>query len=231
MNPFAKESKQLSIFVTAGYPKIDSLGPQLQLLSSKGVDFVEVGIPFSDPLADGPVIQETSAVALENGMNLKLLFDQLKSIEPDLPLVLMGYLNPVMAYGLKPFLKDCQECDIQAVILPDLSPEIYERFYQNEFTKYGVSPVLLITPSSTEDRIRNAAKLCSNSFVYLVSSHSITGGASTWTEEQLKSFESIVSKCGNTPVFIGFGIRTKDDIRKVHSVCNGAIIGSAYLKA
>ena len=136
MNPFKKQNKQLSIFVTAGYPRINSLPDQLSTLENEGIDFIEVGIPFSDPMADGPVIQNTSEIALKNGMNLTLLFEQLKQRKTSIPVVLMGYLNPVLAFGIDKFLQECKEVSVYTVIFPDMSAEIYERFFQHQFEKY-----------------------------------------------------------------------------------------------
>lgn len=231
MNPFKQEHKQLSIFITAGYPDLESLPNQLSLLEDHGVDFIEVGIPFSDPMADGPTIQKTSDIALKNGMNLDLLFDQLLERNSTVPIVLMGYLNPVIAYGLTRFLKACSEVNVASVILPDMSLEIYERFYQTAFEEYGVTPSFLITPSTGADRIAKISETCRNSFVYLVSSNATTGKNISFDQDQTSDFHRIQSACGTTPLFMGFGIDSKEKVDYVHSVCDGAIIGSAYLKA
>jgi tryptophan synthase alpha chain len=231
MNTFKKNKKQTSIFITAGFPKLESLNSQLELLESNGVDFVEVGIPFSDPLADGPIIQATSETAIQNGMNLELLFEQLMARTTAIPIVLMGYLNPVLSFGIERFLKACINVRITSVILPDMSIEIYERFYQADFEAAGIFPSFLITPESSDERIRKTAKLCANSFVYLVSSNATTGGKNAFNDEQLTRFFEIKNACDNTPMFIGFGIHSAEIVGKVQSVSDGAIIGSAYLKA
>jgi len=231
MNPFKKTHKQLSIFITAGYPKLDSLNEELNFLESNGVDFVEVGIPFSDPMADGPTIQATSDLALNNGMNLTLLFQQLKERTSSLPIVLMGYLNPVLSYGVDRFLKSCNEVGIRTVILPDMSLEIYNRFYRDQFEEHEVVPCFLITPTSSPERIRTISEACRNSFVYLVSSNATTGGVSSFHSEKAKTYQSIQKICGDTPMFIGFGIDSKEKVQFVQNVCDGAIVGSAYLKA
>ncbi|MFK7785402.1 MAG: tryptophan synthase subunit alpha [Crocinitomicaceae bacterium] len=231
MNPFKKETKQLSIFVTAGYPEINSLNEQLNVLESNKVDFAEVGIPFSDPMADGPTIQQTSEVALKNGMNLEMLFEQLSERTSILPLVLMGYLNPVLSYGIERFLKSCNEVGVRSVILPDMSLEIYNRFYRDQFEQHEVYPCFLITPTSSAERIRKISEACKNSFVYLVSSNATTGGVSSFHPEQAKNYSAIREICGDTPLFIGFGIDSKEKVQFVQNVCDGAIIGSAYLKA
>lgn len=231
MNSFKKHTKQLSIFVTAGYPKIDSLPEQLTLLEAHGIDFVEVGIPFSDPLADGPTIQQTSEIALKNGMNLELIFEQLNNRTSKIPVVLMGYLNPIIAFGIKHFLESCKHVGVQSVILPDMSLEIYERFYRSQFEQYGVFPCFLITPKSSKERIERISAVCKNSFVYLVSSNATTGGTSSFGASQAKRYQSIHALCKNTPMFIGFGIDSRKKVEFIQKVCDGAIIGSAYLKA
>ena len=230
MNPFIKSHKQKSIFITAGYPKIDSLSGQISLLEKHNIDFIEVGIPFSDPLADGPTIQQTSEIAINNGMNLSLLFDQLKNIKTKTPLVLMGYLNPVLNFGIEKFVIACKECGISSVILPDMSLEIYERFYQSIFEQYELPVSFLITPHTEISRMKKIAKECRKSFVYLVSSNSTTGTDSKLTLNE-DSLNSIYDLMGETPLMIGFGIQTKVDIENVHQFADGAIIGSAYLKA
>ena len=230
MNAFIKDKKQLSIFTTAGYPEINSLQHQISLLTEKGVDFIEVGIPFSDPLADGPIIQQTSSIALRNGMQMDVLFEQLKRIETKIPIVLMGYLNPVLRYGLDRFLNACSKVKIASVILPDLSIEIYERDYQKKFELYGIYPSFLITPATTEDRVEKIAALCENSFVYLVSGNATTGGKNK-LKDNMEDYRRLKKICGRTPLFIGFGIKTKEDVSHVHTVADGAIIGSAFLKA
>ena len=233
MNKFKKDKKQLSIFITAGFPELNSTGKQILELQAKGVDFIEVGIPFSDPMADGLVIQETSAIALKNGMQMDLLFEQLHSIKDEvkIPLVLMGYLNPVLQYGLDKFLSKCKEMNIESVILPDMSVEIYERFYKDLFDEYGISVSFLITPETDGKRIKKAVEMSQNSFVYLVSQSSITGGDSSITKEMNQKYASVKNLCGEVPLMLGFGIKSKKDILKAHENCDGAIIGSAYLKS
>jgi len=230
MNPFIKNHKQKSIFITAGYPKLDSLPEQIKLLESHSIDFIEIGIPFSDPLADGPTIQQTSEIAINNGMNLPLLFEQLADVRTATPLVLMGYLNPVLNYGIENFITSCKNANIASVILPDMSVEIYERFYQSLFEKENLSVSFLITPDTEPARILKIEKHCKNSFVYLVSSNSTTGSGSELelSDAKLKSIYELVLFA---PLMIGFGIKSKEDIEKVHQYSDGAIIGSAYLKA
>jgi tryptophan synthase alpha chain len=233
MNPFKKDTKQISIFITAGYPTLESTTEQILVLQSKGVDFIEVGIPFSDPMADGPVIQETSAIALENGMQMDILFDQLTSIQDQvrIPLVLMGYLNPVLQYGLDKFLAKCKELAIASVILPDMSLELYERLYKAQFEKYEIAVSFLITPLTNDDRIQKIAQVSAKSFVYLVSVTSITGGKIKIDDKIVNRYDEIKKRCGETPMMIGFGISNSTDVKNAQQHSDGAIIGSAYLKA
>lgn len=221
----------LSIFLTAGYPKLNDLSQQIKLLEKHKVDFVEIGIPFSDPLADGPVIQDSSSVALKNGMSLPLIFQQLKEIETTLPLVLMGYLNPILQFGIEKFLLETKNAGIDKVILPDLSMEIYERDYQSVFEKYAITPCFLVTPKTTNDRIQKAAELSVKGFIYLVSTNSTTGANNDSTEELQLRYSEIKNLCGGTPVIMGFGIRDKATFQQATQHVDGAIIGSAFIQA
>lgn len=231
MNPFQKSKKQLSLFITAGYPLLESLNEQLELFQQMGIDFAEVGIPFSDPLADGPIIQKTSSIALKNGMNLSKLFDQLSHRKTSIPIVLMGYLNPVLTFGVEQFLRKCRDCGVTTIILPDLSIEIYQRNYQKLFEKYEISPAFIVTPSSTNNRIKLSAELCKKSFVYVVSSNSTTGSSTNALMENDARYAEIKELCGTTPMFIGFGIKTREDVFNAQKHSDGAIVGSAYLEA
>lgn len=221
----------LSIFLTAGYPKLNDLSKQIKLLEKHRVDFVEIGIPFSDPLADGPIIQDSSGVALKNGMSLPLIFQQLKEIETNLPLVLMGYLNPILQFGIEKFLLETKNAGIDKVILPDLSMEIYQRDYQSIFEKYGITPCFLVTPKTTNDRIQKAAQLSSRGFIYLVSTNSTTGANHDSTESLQLRYKEIKDLCRNTPVIMGFGIRDKVTFQQATKHVDGAIIGSAFIQA
>ncbi|MBL4862749.1 MAG: tryptophan synthase subunit alpha [Crocinitomicaceae bacterium] len=231
MNPFKKNKKQLSIFITAGYPKINSLAEHINMLETQGVDFIEVGIPFSDPMADGPVIQNTSAIALDNGMNMKELFNQLANIHTSIPIVLMGYLNPVLKFGLVPFLQKCKENAVASVILPDMSVEIYERFYEKDFQRFDMTPSFLITPTTDHARVKKIAAICQKSFVYLVSANATTGSEDGLQENRFATYQRMKEVCQETPLFVGFGIRTRDDVQNIQRVVDGAIIGSAYLES
>lgn len=229
MNPFKKDKKQLSLFVTAGYPEINSLPEQLEELSKQGVDFIEVGIPFSDPLADGPTIQFSSDIAIRNGMHIELLLKQLEGVCLDIPLVIMSYFNPILHFGLENFLKACVGVGVKHLILPDVSLEIYERNYQSLFEHYDVSLCFLVAPSTPTDRVKRMAQHTQNGFVYLVSSSMTTGSAPQ--QNNGNAYKRIREACGNTPLMIGFGIKTKEDVRRVHEYSDGAIIGSAYIQA
>lgn len=232
-NPFKKDKKQVSIFVTAGYPELDSLVPQLLQLQELGVDFAEVGIPFSDPMADGPVIQETSTIALQNGMKLELLLQQLEAAKDaiHIPLVLMGYLNPVLQFGLDAFLSRCQKLGIASLILPDLSLELYQTKYRSAFEKYGVPVTFLITPLTTDARVQQTAQACANSFVYLVGQNSITGQGYAISSALSTRYAELKQLCGATPLFIGFGIDSKAKKETAFESVDGVIVGTAYLKA
>lgn len=229
MNPFKKTKKQLSIFTTFGFPNINSFDTQLESFSRHGIDFIEVGIPFSDPLADGPTIQRSSELALKNGANLTLLFEKLNERKSELSIVLMGYFNPILHFGLERFLQACQQTGVAGVILPDISFEIYQHFYAEEFEKYGVKLIFLVTPETTNERIAEIAEYSSDRFIYLVATSSTTGTKSV----QLDSarIAEIRKLCGETPVFIGFGIQNAQDLAAVHELVDGAIVGSAYIKA
>jgi tryptophan synthase alpha chain len=235
MNRFKKETKQLSIFVTAGYPELGSLQNQVLSLQEKGVDFIEIGIPFSDPMADGEKIQQTSSIAIENGMNINILFEQLAQFKDkiEIPLVMMSYFNPIFTFGLGKFLSECQNLKIQHVIIPDISLEVYERNYKSDFEKYGITLCFLITPNSENDRILKMAKYSKNGFVYLVSQNSTTGSTNkNETDLKLKSrYKEIKKICQETPLMIGFGIKNKVDLKMVQEHASGGIIGTAYLNA
>ncbi len=233
MNPFKKEHKQTSIFVTAGFPMLHSLETQIELLQNREVDFIEIGIPFSDPLADGPTIQQSSATAIANGMSINELFSQLRRIKVkvNVPLVLMGYLNPVMQYGFEKFLKTCDELEIKGLILPDLSFELYENRYRTTFENYKVQLCFLVTPQTEDFRIKTIAGQCKNSFVYLVSSNSITGGSAKLDPGIKKRYTDIKNLCGDTPLFLGFGIDSAEKRQSAFETCDGVIVGTAYLKA
>lgn len=232
INIFKKKDKTLkSIFITAGYPSLNSLDGILKDLESNGIDFAEVGMPFSDPLADGPVIQDTSNIALKNGMHLSLLFKQLKERTSVLPITLMGYINPVIQYGLDKFLSQAKEVNIQGLILPDIEVDLYEARYKATFEKYDIPVCFLVTPSTSEERIKKSAELAKNGFIYLVSSNSTTGNSSSVQEDYTETYKRIKSLCGETPVIIGFGIKNKETFEDKTKGLDGGIIGTAFLKS
>lgn len=231
MNPFQKTSKQLSIFVTAGYPTLESTVEQILFLQNSGIDFIELGIPFSDPMADGPVIQESSAIALQNGMTLELLFEQIESIknEIQIPIVLMGYLNPILKFGLERFVDRAKKCNIKGIIIPDLSFEIVQSHYSELFNNTSLPLIYLITPETEASRISNIVESSVNSFIYLVSSNSITGEGNKLAQNKLK-YGEIKKLTKDVPVMLGFGIKTANDVELAQEVLDGAIIGSEYIR-
>lgn len=227
-----KKSNNCSLFLTAGYPHKESALEIVPELEAAGVDLIELGIPFSDPLADGTVIQQSSAIALKNGMNIDLIFEQLIELKGNTktPIVLMGYFNPVYKYGLERFLKRCAELGVDGLIIPDLTIEVYEENYLELFEKYQVPLVFLITPNTPEPRIRRIEKQ-SKAFIYLVSSSSITGGSGPFGEAQKEGFERIKAMALSVPVLVGFGIHNKATFDFVCAYFDGAIIGSAFIKS
>ncbi len=227
-----KQGDILSVYITAGYPHLDDTVPLLEALQQHGADMVEIGIPFSDPLADGPVIQESSQKALHNGMTLDLLFRQLSGIRPTIhmPLLLMGYLNPILQMGVGTFLERCAETGIDGVIIPDLPPDEYESKYKDLFHSRGIYHVLLITPHTGEDRIRRIARL-SGGFLYMVADASTTGARSTLGDHQLEYFHRIRDMDLPLPGLIGFGISNHQTFRAACRYAGGAIVGSAFISA
>jgi len=226
-----KDKNLLSVFFTAGFPKLEDTVTIIKELGKNGVDFIEVGLPYSDPLADGPTIQHSSEVALQNGINLDLIFEQLKSIKKEVqtPLVLMGYLNQLLKYGEERFCEQCVDCGIETVIIPDLPMIEYENHYQKLFANYGISNVFLITPQTSEDRIRKIDAL-SNAFIYVVASASITGAKGEVSAQQIAYFERIKAMKLKSTLIVGFGISNKSTFDTVCQYANGAIIGSAFIK-
>jgi tryptophan synthase alpha chain len=226
-----KKKDILSIYFTAGHPELNATVDILAELQASGADMVEIGMPFSDPLADGPIIQNSDQIALKNGMSVKLLFEQLKNVREKIsvPLLLMGSLNPVMQYGIENFCKKCREVEIDGVILPDLPLPEYTEQYQKMFEDNGLRFIFLITPQTPEERIRQIDKI-GKGFIYMVSSSSTTGVKGSIADEQLKYFGRIRSMNLNNPLMIGFGISNHDAFAKACSYANGAIVGSAFVK-
>ena len=227
-----KEGEILSIYMTAGYPDLDDTKIILEALQRSGADMVEIGIPFSDPLADGPVIQHSSQVALQNGMSLDLLFGQLKDIRDSvhLPLVLMGYLNPVLHMGMDKFLKRCRETGIDGVIIPDLPPTEYKAHYLKMFKEYGIYHSLLVTPHTDNERIKWIAAV-SDGFLYMVAEASTTGAREAVRDHQKTYFLRLKEMNLPIPGLIGFGISNRETFLTACSYARGAIIGSAFIKA
>jgi len=226
-----KKGDVLSIYMTAGFPALDDTCAVLEALQAHGADMVEIGMPFSDPLADGPVIQNSSQVALSNGMSLELLFRQLRNIREcvHIPLLLMGYLNPILRFGLRNFLENCHSRGIDGLIIPDLPPDEFESDYQGIFEEYGIYNVLLITPHTGEERIRKIASL-SQGFLYMVADSSTTGARSGVKDHQLKYFRRIESMKLDIPCLVGFGISNQKTFATASSFASGAIIGSAFIR-
>lgn len=226
-----KPSNNLSIYFTAGFPGLHDTTKVIQELSNAKVDFIEVGLPYSDPLADGPTIQKSSQKALQNGINLDIVFDQLLQIKRTnkTPLVLMGYLNQLLKYGEDKFCQACVDCGIDTVILPDLPMVEFENHYKQLFEKYGLTNIFLITPHTSEDRIRKIDSY-SKAFIYVVASASITGAKGEISSNQIGYFERIRAMNLHSKLIIGFGISDKTTFNTACSYANGAIVGSAFIQ-
>jgi tryptophan synthase alpha chain len=226
-----KNGNILSVYFTAGYPLLNSTVEIIEALSEAGADIIEIGIPFSDPMADGPVIQHSNEAALKNGMNLKLLFSQLKNIRNsiNIPLLLMGYLNPVLQFGVEDFCRQCTDTGIDGVILPDLPPEVYLKDYKAIFEKYSLYNVLLISPQSDDERIMVIDNI-SSGFIYMVSSSSVTGARGGFSEEQVLYFKRVKKMRLKNPCLIGFGISDHETFKSAGLYSGGAIIGSAFIR-
>lgn len=226
-----KKSNILSVYFTAGYPQIDDTLPILRHLQKKGIDMVEIGIPFSDPMADGPVIQNSSQKALRNGMTLRKMFDQISSCrtEIQIPLILMGYLNPIFQFGFEHFCQKCQEVGIDGVIVPDLPFDNFVKEYQSIADKYDLRFIFLITPETSEERIREIDRQCKG-FLYMVSSTAITGTQQSFNQ-QVAYFTRINEMNLQNPKLIGFGASNAATYQTACRYASGAIIGSAFVKA
>ncbi|SMC36117.1 tryptophan synthase subunit alpha [Moheibacter sediminis] len=225
------DKKLLSIYFTAGYVNLNDTASIIESLEESGVDMIEIGLPFSDPLADGVVIQNSSTIALQNGMTTDLLFKQLEKIREKvkIPLLIMGYFNPILQYGVEKFCSKCAEIGIDGLIIPDLPIEVYKENYESIFDEFNLLNVFLITPQTIENRIRLIDKV-SKSFIYMVSSASVTGTKDTFDDEQINYFERIKSMNLKSPQIIGFGISNKETFEISTEYAKGAIIGSAFIK-
>lgn len=226
-----KEKEVLNIYFTAGYPTLDATETIILELDKAGVDLIEVGMPYSDPLADGPTIQGSGQQALVNGMTVPILFEQLKRVreQTEVPLILMGYFNQVMQYGIGKFIQDCVDVGIDGVILPDLPLFEYESYYKKLFEKAGLYFSFLITPQTSEERIRKVDEL-TKGFIYMVSNSAITGAKNTISEKQIEYFNRIQAMELNNPRLIGFGISSHETYATACQYANGAIIGSAFIR-
>ena len=228
---FQEDKKLLSIYFSAGHPNLEDTVPILKKLQAAGVDMVEIGLPFSDPLADGPTIQESSTKALRNGMTTEKLFSQLENIREhiDIPLVLMGYFNPMMQYGIEKFCQRCETIGIDGLIIPDLPVDVYHEEYKTLFDAHGLYNMFLITPQTPEERIRYIDEV-SNGFIYMVSSASVTGAKNTFGQTQTDYFDRIAKMGLSTPTVVGFGISNAETYTAATTHSKGAIIGSAFIQ-
>ncbi|WP_417599645.1 tryptophan synthase subunit alpha [Owenweeksia hongkongensis] len=222
-----KQKDILTIYFTAGFPKLNDTPKILNGLEAAGVDIIEIGIPYSDPLADGPVIQNSSTHALSNGMTLAKLFEQLEHVTIEAPIVLMGYLNPVLQFGITKFIERCVEVGVSGLILPDLPVEIYERDYKKQFEAANLNFIGLVTPQSSDARIAKIDR-ASSGFIYAVSSASTTG-----SHKSAVNFKDYLDKLQNlnlkNPVLTGFNIKDHNSYQNACKHCRGAIIGSAFI--
>ena len=226
-----EDKKLLSIYFTAGYPNINDTVSIIQNLKKSHVDMIEIGLPFSDPLADGPTIQDSSTKALRNGMTSELLFKQIRDIREtvSIPLIIMGYFNPMLQFGVEAFCKKCQEVGVDGLIIPDLSVDVYHKEYKSTFEKYGLINVFLITPQTSDERIRFIDSV-SDGFIYMVSSASTTGAKTGFGNEQDEYFDRIAKMNLKNPQIVGFGISNNETFTQATKQAKGAIIGSAFIK-
>ncbi|MCL1942359.1 MAG: tryptophan synthase subunit alpha [Candidatus Azobacteroides sp.] len=233
INQLFKQKKKniLSVFFTAGHPHSEDTDIIIKELQNNGIDMLEIGIPFSDPMADGVVIQESSSIALKNGMNLKKLFGQLQNIRESvhIPLIMMGYLNPVMQFGFEKFCRSCRETGIDGMIIPDLPFKDYIESYKAIADEYGLKIIMLITPETSEERIRLIDENTTG-FIYMVSSASTTGAQKTFDADKQNYFRRIKSMNLKNPLMIGFGISNRETLQAAWNNASGAIIGSKFVK-
>lgn len=222
----------LNVYITAGYPQLESTIEIVKTLADAGVDLIELGMPYSDPLADGETIQKSSQVALKNGLTLDILFQQVKAIREhtDIPIIAMGYYNQLLQYGVERFLEKAHFSGIQGLIIPDLPMYVYEQDYRSLFEKYNIEISFLVTPLTSEDRVRKAAEL-SSAFLYIVSQTSITGKTGCISQDQVDYFNRVDALRGDTPSLIGFGIHDSHTYQQACTYSQGAIIGSAFIRA
>lgn len=236
MNRIAKKFQEnatplLSIFYTAGFPNTEDTIPILHALEKAGVDMVELGFPFSDPMADGPVIQHSNQIALQQGMHLGLLLQQLQDFREqcELPVVLMGYLNPVLQYGIDNFLKDVAKVGVDGILLPDLPLDYFQKYFQSLMKELHLAPIFLVTPSTPMERIQQMDAL-GEGFLYVVSSNTITGSSNHSNPFEAPFFKEITQLNLRLPIMIGFGIKTNSDFEKATQRARGAIIGTSFIQ-
>ena len=222
--------KKLNIYFTAGIPKLEDTAEIIAILQNAGADMLEIGMPYSDPVADGPIIQQAHELALKNGMTISKLLEQLKSIKNEIkiPIVLMGYINPVLSFGFERFCASCSEAGVSGLIIPDLPPIEFEKNYRKILEKYHLNFIFLVTPETSDERIKYLDSL-SSGFLYAVSSSSTTGNSAK--EINNESYLDKLSKLDlKNPVMIGFGIKNKEDFEKVTAKSAGGIIGTTFVK-
>ena len=230
--PKTKFRRETSLYILhSGLPSLKRYRSHHSDLEKNGVDLIEIGMPFSDPLADGPTIQESSTIALRNGMTTEILFQQIQEIRKTvaIPLILMAYFNPIFQYGVEEFCKKCAEIGIDGLILPDLPLDVYQEKYEDTFKKYDLINVFLITPQTSDKRIRQI-DAASNGFIYMVSSASVTGSKSGFGDTQTEYFKRIAAMNLKNPQIVGFGIKDAETFEQATKHAKGAIIGSAFIK-
>lgn len=225
-----KKNGILSLYFCAGHPTQDSTAGIIRTLQDKGIDMIEIGIPFSDPMADGPVIQHAATCALRNGMSVRLLFEQLKDIRRDvhIPLVLMGYLNPIVQFGFERFCQKCVETGIDGIIIPDLPFREYMEEYKDTADRHGLHMIMLITPETSEERVRQIDAHTAG-FIYMVSSAAVTGAQKSFDEQKQEYFRRIEAMHLKNPRMIGFGISNRQTLEAATAHAAGAIIGSKFI--
>jgi len=226
-----ENKKLLSLYFSAGYPNLNDTVGIIENLEKNGVDMIEIGLPFSDPLADGPIIQESSTIAIKNGMTTNILFKQLEFIRKkvSIPLIIMGYFNPILQYGVENFCKKCHAVGIDGLIIPDLPVKVYNDDYRRLFKTYGLINIFLITPQTSIERIHFIDSI-SDGFIYMVSSASVTGSKICFKQEQTNYFERIAKMNLKNPQIVGFGISNNETFKQATKRSKGAIIGSTFIK-
>ena len=226
-----KKNNLLSIYYTAGYPELNTTVDIAEALEKAGADFLEIGFPYSDPVADGPTIQHSSETALQNGMTVHVLFEQLKDLRKrvNIPILLMGYVNPILQYGIEKFCKTAAEVGVDGIIVPDLPMYEYEALYSQYFLDNNLSNIFLVTPQTSEERIRKIDEL-SNSFIYLLSSSTITGGNLQMSDSIEGYYRRIKAMHLKNPTIFGFGIKDNASFKKACEYANGAIVGTAFVR-